>query len=370
MNGSSIKRIPSLDGLRAISIIMVLLSHLGHTIPRFIQDTKPYFLLSNAVLGVNIFFVLSGYLITTILMKERLKRGDVSLKDFYIKRIFRIFPVFYIYIIILIILKELFLPSLFSNYSLVVASALYLWNYVHLFNINNFSSDHALWFFGHFWSLSLEEQFYLLWPLMFIKIRPINLIKVVIYIITVMPIIRLLTYYLMPGSRGQIGMMIQSGGDSILIGCLAALVEGKPTFERYVNIAISSRPIMVCLIIFLFILSPLLSLYVKGLYDLPIGMSLNNIAIVIFMHWCVRKKTAFSEFLNTKIMTTVGLLSYSIYIWQQLFLSPKPYFWANLFPQNIILAITAAVISYFWIEKPILGLKTHILMQVKQKNQE
>src|SRR6185503_4239118 len=144
-------RIASLDGLRGISILMVLFGHLTGTrnfLPReFGRITGD---LGN--LGVRVFFIISGYLITSLLFHEIEKRGRVDLKGFYIRRVFRIFPAFYAYLAVIGAAAALGLVHL-GRWD-AVAAATYTVNYV---------PDRA-WVVGHIWSLSVEEQFYLLWP--------------------------------------------------------------------------------------------------------------------------------------------------------------------------------------------------------------
>jgi peptidoglycan/LPS O-acetylase OafA/YrhL len=351
------QRIRSLDGMRAISIIMVLLDHVKHTLPSILIDNYPVTLICDGPLGVEIFFVISGYLITKLFLIEREKKGNINLKDFYLRRIFRIFPVFYLYVIALILLKCFFIPTLFESYTLVGLAAVYLWNYAHLFNIHTSASDNVNWFFGHFWTLSIEEQFYLLWPIMFIKMSNITLKKVVIGIILIIPFIRVATYYLMPGSRGQINMMLQTGGAIIFMGCLGALIEDSSFFRDKILRIINKKSLILFITIYLFIVSPLLYLFAGGIYDVPIESFLNSLCIIILLFWGIHIPSKVSNILNSKVLIQIGILSYSLYIWQQLFLTTNTHFWFNLFPQNLILVFLVALISYYLIERPILRLK-------------
>src|SRR5437868_1936649 len=159
------ERIRSLDGLRAISILMVIFGHAGQTIPYHIDHFLAYKLITDATLGVRIFFVISGFLITKLLLIEKEKTGDISIRNFYARRVIRIFPVFYLYILVLLLLKWFFKPNVFEDYNLILFAGLYLWNYKHLFYQSPFPNDPAFHIVGHFWSLSMEEQFYLLWPI-------------------------------------------------------------------------------------------------------------------------------------------------------------------------------------------------------------
>jgi peptidoglycan/LPS O-acetylase OafA/YrhL len=350
--------------MRAISITMVLLGHLSRTLPSVITKNKLFSfflgsegLLADGSLGVNIFFVISGYLITKLLIIERKKTGSVNLKDFYIRRILRIFPVFYLYIIVIIILKTFYIPKLFESYTLVGFAAIYLWNYAHLFHIHTTIRENGFRFFGHFWSLSLEEQFYLIWPLMFIRLTNGTLTKVVVAIIVITPVIRIATYFFMPGSRGQMSMMLQTGGSTIFIGCLGAILENTTFFKEKITGVIYNNKLIVVIAIFLLVISPLLFKFFGGVYSVPLGSTLNSLCIAVLLYWLVYVPSKVSDFLNKKIIIEIGILSYSLYIWQQLFLTVRLHLWINQFPQNIFLVFAVASISYYAIEKPILQLK-------------
>ncbi len=148
------QRIPSLDGLRALSIFLVLALHslqrldLTHHVPWF------WLGIFNGATGVFIFFVISGYLITSLLLREHEKTGSISLRGFYFRRAMRILPPLYLYVGFLLLLGW---AGRLAIYKLDIISSLF------------FFHDYALsrmWTLEHFWTLSIEEQFYLIWPLL------------------------------------------------------------------------------------------------------------------------------------------------------------------------------------------------------------
>src|SRR6266545_3183390 len=135
--------IPALDGMRAVAVFLVIFYHFGF-------DWVP------GAHGVMIFFVLSGFLITRLLLLENEKFGRISLKAFYLRRVLRIFPAFYCYwgILVAFLLltgKQILWPHAWSALS-------YLSNYYVALNGDPNNG------FSHTWSLGIEEQFYLLWP--------------------------------------------------------------------------------------------------------------------------------------------------------------------------------------------------------------
>jgi peptidoglycan/LPS O-acetylase OafA/YrhL len=138
------QRIPSLDGLRAISIALVVFSHMVQW-----KHIAPTYLAGYGLFGVFVFFVLSGYLITNLLLREHERTATVNLKKFYIRRAFRILPAAFVFLAVTTIL---FRHEI--HWYHVAAAAFYFANM-------DPSRPFILW---HLWSLSVEEQFYLLWP--------------------------------------------------------------------------------------------------------------------------------------------------------------------------------------------------------------
>src|SRR4051812_33530313 len=143
-------RIPSLDGLRAISIAFVLFAHLAGT-RNFPASRVVGKIVDFGALGVHVFFVISGYLITRLLLEELERRQRISLGRFYLRRTLRIFPPYYAFILALVAAQALGWLQLASR---------------DVMHAMTYTSNYYLersWFTGHTWSLSVEEQFYLLW---------------------------------------------------------------------------------------------------------------------------------------------------------------------------------------------------------------
>ena len=148
------RSIPSLDGLRAISILLVVIAHSSQNFSPWVNLPVGTFLLF-AHLGVSVFFVISGFLITSLLLKEWDATGTIGLKHFYLRRAFRIFPPFYLYLVILLVLV---LAGVFhTSLRAFFFAAIYCMDY-YLGPGSGFVG------LQHIWSLSVEEQFYLLWP--------------------------------------------------------------------------------------------------------------------------------------------------------------------------------------------------------------
>ena len=201
--------IPSLNGIRAISIMMVVLFHLRAN--HFYDFQNPLarqlgLIFINGELGVNIFFIISGYLITTLLIQEKESTGNISLQAFYIKRTFRIFPAYYALLLVYVVLQSvgyLHLPGV---------TWLSLLTYTKQF----FSADiHEV---GHIWSLCVEELFYLVYPILFVTFYK-HIRRLILALIPLFILFRLQTFHF-PASGYKNSIFVS--GDSLLVGCLFA----------------------------------------------------------------------------------------------------------------------------------------------------
>jgi peptidoglycan/LPS O-acetylase OafA/YrhL len=295
-----------LDGLRAISISIVVLGHLSET-RGFPQGYHLFAMYSQ--FGVRIFFVISGFLITKLLLKEKASTGGISIAQFYVRRAYRILPAAYAYIAIIAVLAWRSLPGVD-----IVLAFTYLSNYL----------KHPAWLLGHLWSLSCEEQFYLLWPFLLAHFFSKRL-RIVIGACIVAPFIH-----------------VSDAFGSLAAGCLLALAHDK--FDEYAP-AIDRWIVPVALVTMA--LPPL---------QLPrgIGPLLTNAGIVLCVHHCIRKQY---RLLNTRPVVWLGVLSYSLYLWQQPFLNRSSVSVWTSFPLNLLCALGAACACHYAIEKPFLRLR-------------
>jgi peptidoglycan/LPS O-acetylase OafA/YrhL len=332
------RTVPSLDGLRAISIAFVLVAHLTTSG----QTPGGYFPLAPlgklGEFGVRVFFVISGYLITSILLAELRREDWISLPRFYFRRMLRLFPAAYFYILVIAVLAAKHFVIL-EHWDLISAIT-YTMNF----------HDARGWSLGHLWSLAVEEQFYLLWPLTLRTLGLVRSTRFLIALLVVAPFLRLASPYVGPAFNFFVW------SDALATGCLLAILREDLAANRLYARLLASR---------WFFLVPVLALaanYVPStkVYWL-VSETVMNLCIVASVDWTLRKPdSAIGRFLNLPAVSFVGVLSYSLYLWQQIFLnreSASPY---CAFPLNIILAVTMALISYLLIEAPFLRLRTAI----------
>lgn len=288
---NSTRRIPSLDGLRAISIVLVLISHAQP------PGEHPFWfklLFLHADLGVRVFFVISGFLITTLLLQKQ------SLKEFYVRRARRILPAFVVFLIAAALLGA---PKAD-------------WPYVLTWTVN--FDPHPSWIIGHLWSLSVEEQFYILWPLAIAFTGRKTWTAIAVAAVFAFPLkaINPALHYAFPVVCGPIAL-----------GCLLALYPVRVRVPAWIFVPV---------------------ILVLDAYDV-------RFVVNILVALCVARVVAVPPAaLNWGPLMWLGKISYSLYLFQQLFLdsiSGKPAI-PLPFPLNIAGAVAVATASYYFIEQP------------------
>lgn len=333
----STSRIPSLDGLRAVSIVLVLMSHVPHTYGYPLHATWEIILgnfgIAHGEMGVAVFFVISGYLITTLLMKEREKAGRISLGNFYVRRALRIFPAAYLYLLVITALEWHTIAK-----GPLLAGWLYCMDFMRI----------RPWNLLHLWSLGVEEQFYLLWPValvLFWKKKE----KIAIGAILAAPLFRVLFRF--GGMHGIMGYAFPCVEDALAAGCLLAMYRDRiPT--RLVD------QLVVPMLIFVLAVNQFP--FPFGVYPLLLQTP-RNLCIALLVDHCIRKEY---RFLNWGPVVWVGVISYSLYLWQMPFMKQSPsvnpgHIWFE-FPYNVGFALVAGCASYYVVERPVLRLRDWI----------
>jgi peptidoglycan/LPS O-acetylase OafA/YrhL len=318
------KRIPSLDGLRAISITLVILSHLVKWKHLSLARLETY-----GALGVNVFFVLSGYLITQLLLREYERSSTVSLREFYIRRAFRIFPAAFVFLAVVIVLywKQM-------RWYHVAAAVFYVAN----------MDLTRPWIFGHLWSLSIEEQFYLLWPLA-VKKWHRHRVAILLCVFLATPVFRT-ALYAFKVENGLVGSL-PVFADQLAIGCLLAIFASRlPKISVYLALAMLIAMILIPWfpaasaprsLFMLFVLRPLLQVSIAGL-----------VLHVIQVPY---------RALNWAPVAWLGKISYSLYLWQELFCSNASLHLGYLL---VLPALACACLSYYVVEQPMLRLRERL----------
>jgi len=279
---------PPLDGLRAIAVILVMLTHANFQLG------------GNGILGVDMFFTLSGFLITTLLLEEHHKRSEISMLGFYVRRAFRLFPALYV------VLAAALLYAFFFNEGMerskiileVISASLYLYNIAWMWDW-----DGPL--LRHMWSLAVEEQFYLVWPWVLIFTLRFNGLRWLIWGLIIF-ILMSLTLKLTGLSSGLVKSLIHEG---IFIGCLTALLRwtGKQTLKIPDFLMFCSLTAVVVIGVF-----PI-GYYVELK---AIGPALISLLVALIIVGLIKQPQSFTgKLLSMPMLIGIGKISYALYLW-------------------------------------------------------
>lgn len=333
-------RILALDGIRAIAIALVLLAH-GLGAATLASRRLAHIA---ADLGVRTFFVLSGYLITSLLMAERESTGSISLPRFYARRCLRLAPALYAYIALTAVLAAVGIVQL-KDHDLLCAATYSM----------NFHAERA-WGFGHLWSIAVEEQFYLLWPVALVCFGGRWARSIAVLALVVAPFVRIAAWYVLPGWRALSDQAFPCVFDALAAGCAVALFQAELAAWLSRRRSRTARLLWILPVGCAVVLVPS-----TPWLELGPATCLANVAIAMLVLLCVRGgEVPGVAVLEHPGFRQLGTLSYSLYLWQQLFLDRHATGWLHAFPENLALAVLAAAVSYYVIESPFLRISARL----------
>jgi peptidoglycan/LPS O-acetylase OafA/YrhL len=341
--GAVKEKIPSLDGIRAVAIASVIVLHL----------TQRYGKMLLVPDGVGLFFVLSGYLITFLLLREKVSKGRVNLAEFYLRRTFRILPPMYAYVLFLIVYTAVMgIPLAWSS---VLASVLFLQN------VSPYPGSVLL---EHTWSLAIEEQFYIVWPMLMLGSYKVwgrrGAMFAALGMIVGAPLFRVAFGVVhSPYLHSHVFGFMPSRMDSLGVGCFLALADGTALFER-IYAKVSSLWWVAALS---FCVGTPLLLWRSPQISHAVGLSLDAAMMGFFILWAARNpETVVGRFLNNRVVAEVGVLSYSIYLWQTFFIHPDTGVrYLNQMPLGLFCIVIAALLSRVLVEKPFFAIRDRVL---------
>ena len=344
--------VPGLDGLRGIAVLIVMIYHGCF----FLNDYFP-----GGIIGVDIFFVLSGFLITSLIVREFINTSSFSFSNFYIRRFLRLAPALLLVLLFVSLINVVIFDKekLISNLAAVS---------ITLFSASNFSTMlaiHDINYLATTWSLSIEEQFYLIWPVtLFILLRTIHnrfVLAAVVFGLTLFAgWVRL---YMMNGDYSW--QRLYYGSDTrmvaLMIGCVLGIVLSFDLLSpRLKDVAAKWLTIVsplgvICL--------PLISLYItpynKSTYW---GFFAVEIITAIFiLDISINNRSIVRRLLSMKWLCWIGSISYGLYLWNYLLILLFMRLEFDAF-QIVIMGTLATLLiatsSFYFIEKPFLKLKS------------
>jgi peptidoglycan/LPS O-acetylase OafA/YrhL len=341
-------RVPCLDGLRALSIALVLFGHGAGTVGSPIQPQMRA-LARFGSQGVDVFFVISGFLITLLLLREEWRRGCISLRAFYARRAFRILPAYFAYLGFVLLLTQYGADKLRPIH----------WAGAMTYTTNFLPGVGSGWLVGHTWSLSVEEHFYLFWPPALVLLGRQRARSLLLVLFATAPVVRY-SIWTMHRDWLDIDYVTPARIDTIVAGCLLAYLVTGPRGLRWMQ-RLERHATIVFLAAVLVMVASASLLSLSGKYVITLRGTVESAAIAACLLAVISgPRSAVGQLFETRPMAVVGALSYSLYLWQQPFLRIRSELWMCRRPQNLVLAVTAAIVSYLLVERPFLRLKDRL----------
>lgn len=348
------RHLPALDGFRAIAVGLVILYH---------------FNISNGIpgdLGVTAFFTLSGFLITWLLRREYRETGRVDFRGFYLRRTLRIFPAYYVF---LLLIGGLMLAAGRSwPPGQGLSAFLYVSNYFGALNPDSGSS------ISHTWSLAVEEQFYLLWPLAFVLLAKRGRRTMLGALAATIAAVAVWRTWLVYGSGMSEARAFQyvyraldTRLDSLAIGCVLAVVLETNAGLRWARRAAASvwLPVPV-------VLGILASRKLSEPVHHALGFTIESALCAVLVVQALQLHPARGyRWLTHPVTEYLGRISYPLYLWHSLalFVAHKlPVAWPIQLAAALALSVALASGSYFVVEKPFLKLKDRLPKPAKAKS--
>jgi peptidoglycan/LPS O-acetylase OafA/YrhL len=353
---------PAFDGIRAIAILLVLLLHTVNRlpIPHSGAGVFVYGLARVGWVGVDLFFVLSGFLITGILLESKKIRGGRYFSAFYARRALRIFPLYFLIVPLTLAGLQLFsqTPPALSDW---VVQLTYTQNTLGLYHPSRVSD-----FLGHTWSLAIEETFYLVWPLCVYFLTRERLLKLAFLGIAAAFGLRLVM--VVWGETTAVYLSTPTRIDGLLIGALLALTATSAAArKRWLGLGPPA--------VLVFMLAGLLNrdLHVHTRFNLTIGFTLVALGSAALVIACTDPESRVTRALRAPLLTRIGKISYGIYLLHMLIMElaapllnpytlhmPYALRYALLFLFCSTLTLVAAQFSFDYFESRLLKLKGRI----------
>ncbi|WP_330994024.1 acyltransferase family protein [Staphylococcus pseudintermedius] len=342
---------PGLDGVRAVAVIAIIIYHLN---PQW---------LSGGFLGVDTFFVISGYLITSLLLTEYHNTGKIELMSFWLRRVKRLIPAVLFLVMGVIVLSLIFMPTEIQKVRAdSIAAIFYVSNWWYIMQNVDYFEQFAVQPLKHLWSLAIEEQFYLVFPIVLLSllsfIRRLKSIRIIFLILLVISMIAMMVLYVPNENVARVYFGTDTRIQTLLMGVLLALVwppfQLKAKVNRQMRTMIDTAGVVGLAILFIcfkFVSETNSILYYGGFF-------LISMVTLLVIASSVHPSGYFAKFLGNKVFTFIGSRSYSLYLWHYpiIVLIHHQFVQGQIPPLvyvvEILLMVLMAEFSYKFIEQP------------------
>ncbi|HDV6095028.1 TPA: acetyltransferase [Staphylococcus pseudintermedius] len=342
---------PGLDGVRAVAVIAIIIYHLN---PQW---------LSGGFLGVDTFFVISGYLITSLLLTEYHNTGKIELMSFWLRRVKRLIPAVLFLVMGVIVLSLIFMPTEIQKVRAdSIAAIFYVSNWWYIMQNVDYFEQFAVQPLKHLWSLAIEEQFYLVFPIVLLSllsfIRRLKSIRIIFLILLVISMIAMMVLYVPNENVARVYFGTDTRIQTLLMGVLLALVwppfQLKAKVNRQMRTMIDTAGVVGLAILFIcfkFVSETNSILYYGGFF-------LISTVTLLVIASSVHPSGYFAKFLGNKVFTFIGSRSYSLYLWHYpiIVLIHHQFVQGQIPPLvyvvEILLMVLMAEFSYKFIEQP------------------
>ncbi|HEC2178739.1 TPA: acetyltransferase [Staphylococcus delphini] len=342
---------PGLDGIRAVAVIAIIIYHLN---PQWLWG---------GFLGVDTFFVISGYLITSLLLTEYHNTGKIELTSFWLRRVKRLIPAVLFLVMGVLVLTLIFMPTEIQKVRAdSIAAIFYVSNWWYIMQNVDYFEQFAVQPLKHLWSLAIEEQFYLVFPIVLLSllsfIRRLKSIRIIFLILLVISMITMMVLYVPNENVARVYFGTDTRIQTLLMGVLLALVwppfQLKAKVNRKMRMMIDTAGVVGLVILFIcfkFVSETNSILYYGGFF-------LISAVTLLVIASSVHPSGYFAKFLGNKVFTFIGSRSYSLYLWHYpiIVLIHHQFVQGQIPPLvyvvEILLMILMAEFSYKFIEQP------------------
>jgi len=350
-----------LNGLRAIAAMSVVIAHTS------VKDVANFGLplhlnIPMAGFGVTLFFVISGFLITFLLLQEKKKHDDIDIKKFYVRRILRIWPIYYLFIFICICVF-LFIDK---SHEIIQKE---LWFYVFFAANVPFIFQQGILILVHYWSIGVEEQFYLFWPWI-VRFSKDKLLKIAVLIFSGLFFIKLICWWLMGNDSLAYRFLTVTRFHCMMIGAVGAILYFK---KHTLFLKMFSNKIVQLIAWSVFFILGL------GIFHIP-AVVVQELIAICSLSMIIGQVSIESRIINleNKVCDFIGKISYGIYVIHPLIILLLSRLYKNIeitqslkyilvYVSVIILTLLVAWLSYSYFEQPFLKLKNKFAV-VKSSN--